>query len=34
MKKQNQMVLDSLRTVNADATAALTLGLVRPRNGA
>ena len=29
VKKQNQMVLDSLRTVNVDATAALTLGLVR-----
>ena len=29
MKKQNQMVLDSLRTVRVDATAALTLGLIR-----
>ena len=29
VKKQNQMVLDSLKTVRIDATAALTLGLVR-----
>ena len=29
VKKQNQMVLDSLKTVRVDATAALTLGLVR-----